>query len=49
MRESLVGATASGVINLAMAEVRSREEGPFLIRMRVAEVNAERSRSFVIQ
>jgi hypothetical protein len=45
VRESLVGATASGVIN--MAEVR-RQEGPFLIRMRVAEVNAEKSRSTII-
>ena len=33
---------------VAVAEVR-RGEGPFLIRMRVAEVNAERSRSFVIE
>jgi len=50
VRESLVGATASGVISRGRGRgtVR-REEGPFLIRMRVAEVNAERSRSFVIQ
>lgn len=48
VRESFVGATGSGVISRGRGR-GTQEEGPFLIRMRFAEVNAERSGSFVIE